>query len=1416
MKHTIIIFLLVLSASLSVAQEGFWDKYALSSIRMSDGLQHNFVDAICRDDNGFMWIGTNGGGLSRYDGYEFRIYNVNTPNKLKSNFVRGVCMDGFGRIWVASEGGVDVLDRRREVMVNEHVLPTDSAAAEVFDSAVYDILCDAEGNIWFYAHEHLYSLKFDQRGHVTSMASISHDAHFTAMSLIGGNVWVGSYNRLYIAQAAQYDVTLEHFDYQALAESGAMATTLYAKDNEIWIGTDGGLFRVNTVSGQSRRYVTSSDVHSLSQNRITSICETPSQEIVVATLKGLNIYNAFSDSFERVGEERNAGTHSLSSNFVNCLFADDDQMWIGTEVAGIDVVTSNEYSICNYQNSSLQTSISPAPVNAIVEDRDQNLWVGNVECGLNLKRKNKDTFEHFTAQNHGLTHNSISALAVDNRNHLWIGTWGGGVMEMDLNRANFPVIARYQDLPSPFVGSVIFDPKNDAVWVGTATGVVMIKDGKRLDPVAAEHMQEMNGALGSIIDRKGRLWLGTSALLCIDLESFDGKNVDVEAFTRKLDEPNSKLMPNISFLYEATDGTIYIGTNGYGFYTYTDEHGFRGLTTQHGLISNGVKGISEDGAGNIWVSTDCGMSVYSPQSQKFVNYTTKDGLLCDIYYWNAAYRSAASGKMYFGSVLGLTEIRRRLSGTTQPNTEAPVPMITKLYVNNVEANVGGEYLTEDIATTQQIYMHESEKSFAVIFSALDFRNQARLRYQYRLRGFDSQWVETSGTHRYASFTNLQPGTYTLQVRCAGINGQWGVPRELRITIEPYFFRTFWFGLLLMSALILMIWAAYKYKTRSLREQHRRMHEEVQLRTRELRDQKLILENKTTELEAQNVLLSEQFQEITEQKESILKMSKKIQKLTVDKMQFFTNISHEFRSPITLIAGPVQRALKLTTNDQVRQQLELIDKSSKQLMTLVNQLMDFRKIDSGNYEQHPTSGKFLPFVSDLVHPFSVYASERDVRVNYFTHLDDDLLMFDPDAMTKIITNLLSNALKFSNPGGRVDIYVAAIKQNNRPMLYLAVRDNGVGIPEADIEKIFMRFYQSDNQNMSQTVNSQGGTGIGLYLVRRLVTEVGGRIYARNNRSGGVSMRIMMPLTKGCTSENPDTQIEAEVQAMSAVNDDKLTVLVVEDNADMRAFVASVLSDTYNVLEAKDGMSGLTALAENEVDFIICDLMMPIMNGLEFARKVKSNFSFSHIPILILTAQMSDEYRTESYKIGVESYLHKPFDEQMLVARISGILDGRKNSQQKFQYSLDADDLAIATESDDSKFIRRVLTHVKEHYTDPEYSIEDILKDIGCSKSMLNKKMQNVIGLSPGVFIRSYRLNVAKQLILKNKETRVMNISQIAYEVGFNDPKYFTRCFTKHFCVTPSSLLESGGEVKKTFDQENYEKIIDANMPDLDTK
>lgn len=1384
---------LLCPVSFALAQTGD-GRYLFTHLTMEDGLPRNYVEDLMKDSRGFLWISTGGDGVTRYDGYEFLTFNASSKQvKLKNNFVLKFCEDRFGRIWMVGEKGLDIMDAERLRLIRPQELGNTFTSFSVKSAAF--VYCSSTGNIWLGADGGLYKLSFAKEGNVESVVRIC-DLYLYNRSLAfceaDGYIWFDYLGKLCrIKESSTMSQQPQPASEGLQLDANTVMLSLFYWQNDLWIGTNTGLYRYNINSEVVKSYHhEETRSNSLSQNYVTDIALTPDGTLVIATLKGLNLYNAVTDDFTRIQQPEGGGMQpvGLNCDFVNCLLADENMVWVGTEVGGLSKMLLSRLQIQNYTHSPQEgTSLSRNLVNAVLEDEDGALWVGTVEGGLNLRRPGQKGFEHYTtAAPAFLSHNSVSALAADSGSRIYVGTWGGGFGW--INRKNLAdkrfhhiLVPDAPGVEQSFVGVLLYDSVNKLIWIGSSKEILVYNPltEQVYDPFKGKRKEQIFGSLGGCVTRNGILWMGTSAgLYRVDLNAYAKGSLEYTLYDYKLDDPSDKSAERITSVFQGKDGTIWIGTNGNGFYQVVEEGKicrFKAYRMEDGLANNSVRGIWEDNEGHLWLTTSNGLSCFFAKEHSFQNYTTHDGLPENQFYWNAA-GGSRTGALYAGSTAGLAEIRLMPRG----ETISAFPLVcTRLRSFDKELYPHGNTLV----------VHERDKSLSIDFAALDYNPSALACYSYRLKGFDDKWTTIPVEQHSATYTNLRPGNYTFELRYTPDGKNWMTQeQELKIKVAPYFYKTSWFVLLVLCTLAFAAYRVLRWRFRVLKRQQDLLHLMVEERTRELEAQKRLLAGQTEELFRQNELLKDQNEKITSQKNKILEMSRRVEELTVDKLAFFTNITHEFRTPLTLIVGPIERALKLSYNPQVIEQLHLVERNSKYLLSLVNQLMDFRKVEEGRMKIVTNQGNLEEFIREMMLPFADYAEGRGIGFRMYLHLPEPNLMFAEDVMRKILTNLISNALKFTPQGGSISVYVCTLKLDETgERLFIGVRDTGKGIPEEDIERIFNRFYQSDNQSL-ESVSGQSGTGIGLYLCKKLIRLLGGEIYAKNNSGKGSSFRILLPVEREEEGGARAEMSEGEDCRPDLPRNSKMSLLIVEDNKDMRDYIRSILNEYYNVLEASQGEEALQVLKSYNVDFIICDLMMPVMDGMELLRAVKSDFSVSHIPFLMLTAKTSDEARLDSYRVGVDAYLLKPFDEDMLLARISNILENRRRFQQKFSIDMNTDSLGIEEESDDKKFLDKAMVVVKENYRNSDFEVSDFIEAMGISKSLLNKKMQSLTGQSAGQFMRNYRLNLARELLLRNKVNRTMNISEIAYEVGFNDPKYFTRCFTKHFNVTPSSLME----------------------------
>ncbi len=1384
------------------ATQEWANRYNFTALTMNDGVPNNFIDDIIADSRGFIWIATLCEGVARYDGYNFITFNMASERtKLKSNFVRSICEDDFGRIWAGSEMGVDVIDVQDLSAVQ---LPSFEGRFIPFSHLpVHYIYKSKKGNLWLASTNQLYKITFAEKGDIKQILKVYElsDKQGEIVTICETDDAILFNNKTSVF-AIKEDIEQFSDNQIALVElpyGQNSIKTMYKKDNELWIGTLYGLYRYNLATKAMRLYQHSSwDKSSLSQDCITHIIETDDNFLLIATLKGLNVYNNTTDSFERINRDKVMDDHqyshisnTLNCDFINCMLSYGNTIWIGTEVGGINKITKRKLFVENYTNSPLsEHTLSKNPVNAIFEDENGTLWVGTVEGGLNRKAKGESFFTHYTVDAPSrLSHNSVSCFATDGSNRLWVGTWGGGIGWVD-KRDNAPRLFHHVlsegigDFSYGLVGFIAYDKINEVLWVGTANGIYTYNPttGEVTEPLPV--LGGIEGSLGYCIDSNNQLWIGLSTGLArIELNTLHAPRMLYQLWHSKLDDPNSELRERVSYIAESGDGTIWVGSNGYGLYrSYFNEEGeycFKAYKTDDGLVNNSVRGIREDKKGNIWIATINGLSCMNPMTENFANYTEKDGLACSQFYWNGI-AMGSEDDLYLGSVNGLTVVYPEVY--THNREDIPLAF-THVRVADKEAQL----------QNNRLEFHERDKSLYIEFAALDYNESEFSAYSYRLKDFEDKWINVSHNRRAAAFTNLKPGTYSFELRYAPDGKDWMAhTEELHIVVKPYFYKTMWFICLATILLLIIVYQVWNWRIRSLKAQQEMLQRKVEERTSELEEQKQLLTLKTDELSRQNKLLMQQNEKITNQKAQILKMSKKVQDLTVDKLAFFTNITHEFRTPITLIIGPIERALKLSVNPQVIEQLGFVERNSRYLLSLVNQLMDFRKVESGNMDILLKGGDLQKLLDEIITPFKAFATDKGIELKSFIRLPKQQLMFDEDAMRKIMTNLISNALKFTPRGGVICVFVTTLMHKGNASLFIAVKDNGSGIAEEDRIKIFNRFYQSRSQQQV-SLAGQSGTGIGLYLCKRIIQLHGGTISVKNNRVCGCAFRIALPLHIS-NEANLDDIYDKYLPLAQKEDVDKLpamamTILVVEDNRDMRDYISSILREHYNIMEAANGQEALDLLRKHPIDFIISDLMMPIMDGLELSRQVKADFTLSHLPFLMLTAKTSEESRLEGYRNGVDEYLLKPFDENLLLARINNLLENRKRLQQKFTISMEVDALNIDCESGDKKFLDKAMQVVKGNFQNSYWEVSDFIEEMGVSKSLVNKKMQSLTGQSAGQFIRNYRLNIARELIGRNTKSKGMNISEIAYEVGFNDPKYFTRCFTKHFGSTPSSLLEN---------------------------
>ena len=826
MKRVALLVILLQMLSSSVRAQlssSLLERYNMSCLDLTKGLPHDHVNHIFVDSQGFVWVSSFGGGAVRYDGYTFR-----APSQGDSRACLGFAEDRHQRLWIAYDESTVVLDLR----TMRRVTPSFGKGniGSLLRHATVKVYCDSKGALWQVARDSIYRYEFDGDGAVSSISRCQYVGNTPDITIRdidnSGNVWISTslgLSRL-TAQGNTLKFTPIHTVLQAL--KGLFVTDLLRQGSTVWIATNQGLYAYNFYQNTLREFHHTADERSLAHNHATSLALTSDGTLLVGTLRGICAYDASRSDF-LCWNSSTAG-YPLPSNFIRCLLNYQGQLWIGTETAGIVRLLPKPLLLQNYVHQpNNPQSLSPNPVNAMYASADGTLWVGNVEGGLS-RRMPDGSFVHWTTANSALSHNSVSVLEPDKYGRLWIGTWGGGVnyVEMEDERLKIKDVTMAADFQrqTTYIGVLAYDKYNDALWIGSNDGVFLydLKTGNIEDPFPDN--RNIRGCIGACIDRNGHLWIGCLTGVCdIDLRSSrTGQgNFKYRHLRYKLNKPDSRVIDKITCIFEAKDGTLWLGSDGYGLYRRCKNEEVRGkreetfevLTTDDGLANNAVKGIVDDHDGRLWITTNNGLSVYDPRQHTFINYKEDDGLLCQRFYWNSAAKGA-DGTIYLGSVKGLTEVRGE-------NTDANYPIhmsFTHLVVDNQEVNASNSSILDcDISHAEKIRLHESNKSFALSFSTLSYVSQAQY-YVCRLKGFEDEWTTLKPGEHSVRYTSLKPGTYVFEVKSSTEAGQESETISIKVEITPYFWKSWWFLLLCVALLSVAFLYFYRLRVATLRRQ----------------------------------------------------------------------------------------------------------------------------------------------------------------------------------------------------------------------------------------------------------------------------------------------------------------------------------------------------------------------------------------------------------------------------------------------------------------------------------------------------------------------------------------------------------------------------------------------------------------------
>lgn len=1343
----IVIYLFFLCLGMHSAFSETPEQITFSYISINEGLSQSTVFSIDQDKRGNMWFATYD-GVNKYDGYAFTVYqhNEDDPNSIANDISRIVKTDSQGRVWIGTRDGLSRYDEEKDIFQNffyekngKHLQV--NGIEEISPELL--LISTPEGLIMFDIKES----KFRDDSFSTAM----HKTIASTLYRQDDQIYIGtSTDGLYT-----YSITQKTFEKVIpILGTKQIQAILQQSPTRIWVATEGaGLFLINPKTKEIKNYLHSpSNPKSISSNYIRSLAMDSQNRLWIGTFNDLNIYHEGTDSFASYSSNP-VENGSLSQRSVRSIFMDSQGgMWLGTYFGGLNYYHPIRNRFKNIRNIPYKNSLSDNVVSCIVEDKDKNLWIGTNDGGLNLYNPITQRFTSYTLQEdesaRGIGSNNIKAVYVDEKKSLvYIGTHAGGLSILHRNSGqveNFN--QRNSQLVNENVYAILPDGEGN-LWLGTLSALVRFNPEQRSfttiekekdgTPVVSKQITTL------FRDSHKRLWIGGEEGLSV----FKQEGLDIQKASILPVSNVTKLFTNC--IYEASNGIIWVGTRE-GFYCFNEkDKQIKRYNTTNGLPNNVVYGILEDSFGRLWLSTNRGISCFNPETEKFRNFTESDGLQSNQFN-TASYCRTSVGQMYFGGINGITTFRPEL---LLDNPYTPPVVITKLQLFNKVVRPDDEtgILTKNISETKSITLKSWQTAFSIEFVVSNYISGQHNTFAYKLEGYDKEWYYLTDS-RTVSYSNLPQGTYQFLVKAANSDGKWNpIPTALEIIVLPIWYKTWWALLIFFATFAGFITFVFRFFWM-------RKSMEAQLEI-ERRDK--------------------------EHQEEINQM----------KMRFFINISHELRTPLTLILTPLQEIINKISDRWTRNQLEYIQRNANRLLHLVNQLMDYRRAELGVFELKAKKGNAHQLIQDNFLFYDKLARHKKITYTLHSELEDKEVLFDANYLELIVNNLLSNAFKYTESGQSITV---TLKEENGWLL-LQVSDTGIGIPINKQGKIFERFYQIESEHV--------GSGIGLSLVQRLIELHHGRIELDSEENKGSTFSVYLPQDLSVykpselasnNEQNEEEQVySTNSKAMYFIDTEKVenesvesgdkkrgTILIVEDNNEIRRYLSNGLADLFNTLEAGNGEEALEKLKDNEVDVIVTDVMMPVMDGIKLCKNVKQNIRTCHIPVIILSAKTDIKDQMEGLQMGADDYIPKPFSLAILTTKIQNMMRTRRRMLDKYAKSLEVEPEKITFNAMDEALLKRAMAIVEKNMDNIEFSTDEFAREMNMSRSNLHLKLKAITGESTIDFIRKIRFNEAAKLLKDGRYT----VAEVSTMVGFNTPSYFATSFKKYFGCLPTEYIK----------------------------
>jgi ligand-binding sensor domain-containing protein/signal transduction histidine kinase/AraC-like DNA-binding protein len=1329
--------LLMLTCQQVHAQQILFRNYSVK-----DGLCSNTIWNIEQDEKGYMWFGTKN-GLNRFNGYEFTTYQFNKENKhsLGNNFIHAICQFDNKTFWLGTEDGIYVLN-----LENEKFSHLPIAANDI----VFDIMRDSKGLMWIASGKSgVFSFNPSDKKIENFKAepgvanSLSQNQVRTLAEDEQGRIWMGTFGEG-IDILDPVKMQFRHYkngNAEVDLNSNRIITLYKDIQGNMWAGSLGGLY-VWMKNSDSFKSYHKGGAGSINENIVRAIYQPEPGKLYVGTEKGLNILDIPSQTFTAFTHKNN-DPRSISDNAVYTIFPDKEGgIWIGTYFGGLNYFPQKGSGFELYYATGENNSLSGNAVSCFLEDKPGYFYIGTENAGLNYFDSHTKTFKTypFKASQEPLSYHNIHSLLKDKNDNIWIGTFSAGLNVLNPRSGKVTKYLHNKSDSNSISNNNIYSlyqDKEGVIWVGTTKGLNVY------DPVndAFHRISEMglqyNIIYGIYEDEYNTIWF-----LTYD-KGLVGKNKNTGKWTRYTADgkPNSLSSMKVISVFDDEQGNLWLGTDGGGLNCFNKiTKTFTVYGEQQG-IATVIYGIRKDEHNNLWLSTNNGIIRFSPARQKSIAYSNLDDLQSNQFNYNATIK-ASDGKMYFGGINGFNAFYP--DSLKEYQIPGSISLTNfQLFNKDVKVDSADGPLNKQVGFAEQVELTYDQSVLSFEYAAMSYLAPEKIQYAYILDGFDKTWNYVGG-QRKATYRNLPPGSYKFKVKATDIYGNWKErTADILVLVRPPFYRT---TIAYVLYLVLLTGGLYVLKTFLVKQAKKKN------------------EVKLERLKAQSE-----------------------QEFYNQKMEFFTTMAHEIRTPLSLIIAPLERLISAEDwKPEIKEQLSIMDENSDRLLNLVNQLLDFRRIESDIYTIHTEEVELISFIHSLYSRFSALSYQKGIRFTMATSINRLVVQMDPEAMTKILTNLLINAFKFAK--NKIEIRVNEIVKEESGLRFFSVSvvDDGNGIPANQLENIFKAFFKI---NTTGKYDNIGGTGIGLALAKSLSEKHNGKLLVESIMQVETVFTVLIPyqIPAGLNVQPEIIQPGAkQVDATIGVEDEDMPVImVVEDDSALLEFISkSLRSEQYKVVCATDGAAAFEMLESHSVELIMSDLMMPGMDGIEFCRKVKTNISYSHIPLVLLTAKSNSESEIAGLESGADAYIIKPFKWKHVTVVIKNLLESRLRLKDKFTQHPLADIETLSTNTHDKKFVEKIISIIEERIIDPQLSVEELSREMNMSRSGLHKKLKAMSGHVPNEFIRLIRLRNAARLLLSGEH----NISEVGYKVGFSSHSYFSKCFAQQFNETPSEFAE----------------------------